>query len=62
MKLMTLLDCISNSHYVAIFDASGILLYADIAQEVPEFLWDGKVYLIKATDNETLEICMEKEL
>lgn len=47
MKLMNLLDCMSNRSYVEIMDMCGDVLFTGFAIDVPGMFWNDRIYLIE---------------
>lgn len=46
MKLMNLLDCMSQYAYITLADINGITIFIGKVSDVPEKFWDDIVYLI----------------
>ena len=46
MKLMDLLDCMSQYAYITLSDINGITIFIGMVTEVPKKLWEKTVYLI----------------
>ena len=46
MKLMSLLDCMSQYAYITLADINGITIFIGKVSDVPEKFWDKIVYLI----------------
>lgn len=46
MKLMNLLDCMSQYAYITLVDINGITIFIGKVSDVPEKFWDKIVYLI----------------
>ena len=46
MKLMNLLDCMSQYAYISLADINGITIFIGKVSDVPEKFWDKIVYLI----------------
>ena len=46
MKLMSLLDCMSQYAYITLSNINGITIFIGKVSDVPEKFWDKIVYLI----------------
>lgn len=53
MKLMDLLDCMSQYTYITLSDINGITIFIGTVNEVPKKLWDKTVYFIMPEGNMT---------
>ena len=60
MKLMSLLDCMSNSSVTILTDIEGELIWRGLTLDVPKDYWDKEVYFIysKSFDRFTIEIML----
>ena len=60
MKLMSLLDCMSNSSVTILTDIEGELIWRGLTLDVPEVYWDKEVYFIssKSSDRFTIQIML----
>lgn len=60
MKLMALLDCMSNSSITILTDIEGELIWRGLTLDVPEEYWDKEVYFIlsKSSDRFTIQIML----
>ena len=60
MRLMHLLDCMSNISITILTDVEGELIWRGLTLDVPEDYWDKEVYFItsKSYDRFTIQIMM----
>ena len=60
MKLLNLLDCMSNASITILTDIEGELIWRGLTLDVPEDYWYKEVYFIssKSSDRFTIQIML----